>query len=62
MGDNPARRRGGGLMPKSPIWLTDEEMEILRGYLGEILDNSNIPSTDIEALGSAYKQTLEEDN
>jgi hypothetical protein len=49
-------------MPKSPIWLTDSEMEILRGYLGEILDNSNTPSTDIEALGSAYKQTLEEEN
>jgi hypothetical protein len=47
-------------MPKSPIWLTDEEMEILRGYLGEILADNNLPLTNLEAINNAYNQTLEE--
>ena len=46
-------------MPKSPIWLTDEEMEILRGHLGEILADNNLPLTNLEAIHNAYKQTLE---
>lgn len=48
-------------MPKTPIWLTDFEKEILRGYLGEILDDSQTPDSDIEALQNTYKQ-LEDEN
>lgn len=49
-------------MPKSPIWLTDFEKEVLRGYLGEILDSKQTPEPDVEPLHNAYKQTLEEEN
>jgi hypothetical protein len=48
-------------MPKKPIWLDDFEMEILRGYLAEILDNPETPKYDIEILNDAYRQTLRED-
>jgi hypothetical protein len=47
-------------MSKSPIWLDDFEKEVLRGYLGELLDSKEVPEADIEALSSAYNQTLEE--
>jgi hypothetical protein len=47
-------------MSKSPIWLDDFEKEVLRGYLGELLDSKEVPDSDIEALSSAYNQTLEE--
>ena len=49
-----------GKMSKSPIWLDDFEKEVLRGYLGELLDSKEVPDSDIEALSSAYNQTLEE--
>jgi hypothetical protein len=48
-------------MPKTPIWLTDEEKEVLRGYLGELLDNNQTPDEDVSALFNAYKQTLEKE-
>ena len=48
-------------MPKSPIWLDDLEMEVLRGYLAEIMDKPETPKYDIEILNDAYKQTLRED-
>lgn len=46
-------------MAKRPIWLDDTEMEILNGYLAELLDNNQMPRINIQALESAYNQTLE---
>jgi hypothetical protein len=46
-------------MPKTAIWLTDFEKEVLRGYLGELLDNKETLDSDIEPLHNAYEQTLE---
>jgi hypothetical protein len=49
-------------MPKRAIWLDDYEMEVLRGYLGEILDeteNGILPDLAREAIHNAYEQTLE---
>jgi hypothetical protein len=46
-------------MSKRPIWLDDMEMEIVRGYLAELLDNNQTPKINIEALESAYRQTLD---
>ena len=48
-------------MPKSPIWLDDVEMEILRGYLGELLADNQLPDYNREVISNAYKQTLDED-
>jgi hypothetical protein len=48
-------------MPKGPIWLDDVEMEILRGYLGELLADNQLPDYNREAISNAYKQTLDED-
>ncbi len=48
-------------MPKSPIWLDDVEMEILRGYLGELLADNQLSDYNREAISNAYKQTLDED-
>jgi hypothetical protein len=49
-------------MPKRPIWLDDYEMEILRGFLGELLDeteNGELPDFAREVIHNAYEQTLE---
>lgn len=46
-------------MPKRPIWLDDVEMEILGGYLAELLDNNQMPTINIQALESALRQTKE---
>jgi hypothetical protein len=50
-------------MPKSPIWLDEFDMEILRGILGELLDeteNGTLTPPAREAIHNAYTQTLEE--
>jgi hypothetical protein len=47
-------------MPKSPIWLDDVEMEILAGYLGELLANNQLPDYDREVISNAYTQTTGE--
>jgi len=52
----------GTQMPKRPIWLDDYEMEILRGFLGELLDeteNGELPDFAREVIHNAYEQTLE---
>jgi hypothetical protein len=49
-------------MPKSPIWLDDVEMEILRGYLGELLADNQLPDYDREVISNSYTQTLGEQN
>jgi hypothetical protein len=52
-------------MPKSPIWLDEFDMEILRGILGELLDeteNGTLSDPARRAIHNAYTQTLEEDN
>lgn len=49
-------------MPKKPIWLDDYEMEVLRAYLGEWLDNSQVPEFDLQVLQSAYNQTLDSED
>jgi hypothetical protein len=46
-------------MSKSPIWLDDYEMEVLRGYLGELLDNKQVPEFDLRVIETAYNQTLD---
>ena len=46
---------------KVPIWLDEYEMEVLRGYLGEMLDeteNGALPDYAREVIQSAYEQTL----
>jgi hypothetical protein len=47
-------------MSKKPIYLNDIEMEIVRGYIAELLDNNQTPKINVEALESAYRQTLHE--
>jgi hypothetical protein len=47
-------------MPKSPIWLDDVEMEILAGYLGELLANNQLPDYDRDVIENTYNQTLGE--
>lgn len=49
-------------MSKYPIWLDEFDMEILRGILGELLDeteNGTLTDPAREAIHNAYKQTLE---
>jgi hypothetical protein len=46
-------------MSKRPIWLNDVEIEVVRGYLAELLDNPQTPEINIEALSNAYRQTLD---
>lgn len=48
-------------MSKSPIWLDDVEMEILRGYLGELLANNQLLDYDREVISNTYNQTLGEE-
>ena len=47
-------------MPKSPIWLTDEELEILGGYIAEFLDDPTINETAIPTLETVYNQIYKE--
>jgi hypothetical protein len=46
-------------MPKSPIWLDHFEMEILRGYLAQLIEEKNLPNYALAVLNSAYEQTIE---
>lgn len=41
------------------IMLDTLESEILRGYLGELLDNPDLPDRDREAIERAYRSCLE---
>ena len=47
-------------MPKSPIWLTDEELEILGGYIAELLDDPTINETAVPILETVYNQIYKE--
>ena len=49
-------------MPKSPIWLDAYEMEILAGYLAQLLADNSLPNYAIAVLDTAYKQTQKEEN
>ena len=49
-------------MPKKPIWVSDYQNEVLRGYLGELLDSNDTPDNDKATLSEIYEQTLEESN
>lgn len=46
---------------KIAIWLDDDLMEVLGGYLAELLDeteNGELPDHARKAIYEAYKQTL----
>jgi hypothetical protein len=45
---------------KSAIWLDDLEMEVLRAYLAEIMEDRHLPNYALAILENAYKQTTEE--
>jgi len=47
-------------VPKKPIWVSDYQNEVLRGYLGELLDSNDTPDNDKATLSEIYEQTLEE--
>lgn len=49
-------------MPKKPIWVSDYQNEVLRGYLGELLDSNDTPDNDKATLSKIYEQTLEGEN
>lgn len=49
-------------MTKTPIWVSDYQNEVLRGYLGELLDSPNTPDNDKAAISEIYEQTLKENN
>lgn len=45
--------------PKKAIWLTEFEMEVLEGYLAEMLDeneNGELPDYAREAIHNAFEQ------
>jgi hypothetical protein len=44
---------------KNAIWLDEVEMEVLGGYLAELLDET-LPQYDREVIENVYKQTIEE--
>jgi hypothetical protein len=45
---------------KTAIWLDDLEMEVLRGYLAELMENKRLPNYALAILENAYRQTTEE--
>jgi hypothetical protein len=49
---------GENKVPKKPIWVSDYQNEVLRGYLGELLDSNDTPDNDKATLSEIYKQTL----
>jgi hypothetical protein len=51
---------GENKVPKKPIWVSDYQNEVLRGYLGELLDSNDTPDNDKATLSEIYEQTLEE--
>jgi hypothetical protein len=53
---------GENKVPKKPIWVSDYQNEVLRGYLGELLDSNDTPDNDKATLSEIYKQTLEGEN
>jgi hypothetical protein len=53
---------GENKVPKKPIWVSDYQNEVLRGYLGELLDSNDTPDNDKATLSKIYEQTLEGEN
>ena len=45
---------------KNAIWLTDEETQVLGGFIAELLDRKSLDSYQIEILQNVYDQLEQE--